>query len=91
MSEADLPRCKSCFAVLRFVTLTSGKRMPCNPVADPRGSVAARKTPRGYVDGVVLKHGEVVPTGFTVFVTHYRDCDMQPRPVKPAPRPAELF
>lgn len=26
MPDADLPRCRSCFAVLRFITLTSGNR-----------------------------------------------------------------
>ena len=91
MSDADLPRCRSCFAVLRFIEMGSGKRMPCNPVADRTGNVAARKTPRGYVDGVVLHKGETAPEGFTVFRPHWADCDMRPRNAKPAAPSGSLF
>ena len=90
MSETDLPRCRSCFAVLRFVRMGTGKAMPCNPVPDKTGNVAARKTRTGYVDGFVLRSGgAVVPEGYTLFRTHFADCDMRPRTTKP--RSADLF
>ena len=91
MADADLPRCRSCWAVLRFVRMATGKSMPCNPVADPSGNVAARKTPRGYADGVVLALGEPAPAGFTTFRPHWADCDMRPRNAKPVAPADPLF
>lgn len=79
---ADVPRCRSCFAVLRFVVMTSGKRMPVEPVRDPHGIVAARKVGRDFVDGVVLKNGEVPPEGFTTFRPHWADCEHAKRAAK---------
>lgn len=79
---ADVPRCRSCWAVLRFVVMTSGKRMPVEPVRDPHGIVAARKVGRDFVDGVVLKNGEVPPEGFTTFRPHWADCEHAKRAAK---------
>lgn len=91
MADADLPRCRSCWAVLRFITLTSGSKLPVNPVpGQGRATHAARKTPKGYVDGVVLRRGEPVPSGFVGFRLHKADCDMEPR-AKAAVRTDPLF
>lgn len=38
---AEVPRCRSCWAVLRFVRMTSGKAMPVNPVRDLRADLVA--------------------------------------------------
>ena len=92
MADADLPRCRSCWAVLRFVRMLTGKAMPCNPVVDPSGNVAARKQPKGgYGDGVLLAKGEVPPAGYTTFRPHWADCDMRPRNAKPAKPADPLF
>mgnify|MGYP000844061078 FL=1 len=89
MTDADVPRCRSCFAVLRFVLMGSGKKMPCNPVPDPTGNVAARKTPKGYVDSHVLRSGGPgALDGYTVFRSHFSQCDMKPRGVPKPPSPS---
>jgi hypothetical protein len=89
---ADFPRCRSCWAVLRFVVMASGKRMPVEPVRDPKGIVAARKVGRDYIDGVVLRGGETPPAGFTTFRPHWADCEHAKRAQKgetEAPRPLD--
>lgn len=92
MSDADLPRCRSCWAVLRFVRMATGKAMPCNPVADPDGNVAARKLAKGgYGDGVVLAKGEIPPAGWTTFRPHWADCDMRLRNRAPVAPNQPLF
>lgn len=92
MADADLPRCRGCWAVLRFITLTSGAKLPVNPVpGQDRSTHAARKTPKGYVDGVVLRHGEPVPPGFVGFRLHKADCDMAPRGARPVTRTDTLI
>lgn len=91
MSDADLPRCRSCFAVLRFVRMDTGKAMPCNPVPDRTGNVAARKTSKGYADGVVLTKGQLAPEGFATFRPHWADCDMKSRNGKPSTPSGSLF
>lgn len=89
MADADLPRCRSCFAVLRFIEMSSGKKMPCNPVPDPTGNVVARKAPKGYVDGYVMTAGGgFVSEGYTVFRSHFSQCDMKPRGVPRPPSPS---
>ena len=90
-AESDLPRCRSCFAVLRFIELGSGKKMPCNPVPDPTGNVVARKGPTGYVDGYVLRSGGPgAPEGYVTFRSHFSQCDMKARG-KPQPPSPSLF
>lgn len=92
MPEADLPRCRSCFAVLRFITLTSGAKLPVNPVPNqPRATHAARKSGKGYVDGFTLRHAEQIPPGYAGFRIHRADCDSEPRPAKPASPSSPLF
>ncbi|MGC4106069.1 MAG: hypothetical protein QM753_06900 [Thermomicrobiales bacterium] len=69
------PFCRECGATLRFITMAdSGKRMPVNPVPDPRGRIAARFTGHRWAGGYVLKAGEAPRPGFKVFRTHYADC-----------------
>lgn len=91
MADADLPHCRSCGSRLRFVRMTTGKAMPCNPVADRTGNVAALKTPRGYAEGVVLTHGEPAPDGYTRFRPHWADCDGRKRNAKPVAPADTLF
>ena len=81
------PECKRCRAIIRFVELKSGNFMPCNPIPDNTGNVAARKIDLGndrvrYVDGFVIKNGHLVPPGFTRFRPHWADCN--PNTAKPA-------
>lgn len=85
-SPVDLPRCRSCMATLRFVVMSTGKRMPCNPVPDRTGNVAAVKAGTEYAGGIVLKKGETAPDGFITFRPHWADCDMEPRTHKGAVR-----
>ena len=72
MPDSTPPQCRSCGSRLRFVRMLTGKAMPCNPVADPSGNVAARRDPRrgGYVGGVVLSQGQAAPDGYTRFRPH---------------------
>ena len=91
MADLTPPQCRSCGSRLRFVRMLTGKSMPCNPVSDPTGNVAARKTPRGYADGVVLAKGETAPAGYTTFRPHWADCDMRPRNAKPVAPADPLF
>lgn len=86
----EQPTCRSCGAGLRFVRTTHGKAMPCNPVPDPTGNVAARRNERGvYVDAYVITASMPLSEGFTVFRPHWADCTM--RPPGPAPKPNALF
>jgi hypothetical protein len=72
----DIPRCRSCWAALRFIRMTSGKSMPVEPVKDPRGIVAARKVGSGYVDGFVLSAAVPdAPEGYDTFRPHWADCE----------------
>ncbi len=72
---ATVPRCKHCWSVLRFITLASGKRLAVNPPRWPGGKThAARKVGADYVDGVVLRHGDPIPPGYTGFRVHAADC-----------------
>lgn len=72
---ADVPRCRSCWAVLRFITLTSGSKLAVNPVPNQgRATHAARKAAKGYIDGVVLARGESIPPGYDGFRVHAADC-----------------
>ena len=73
------PECNRCRAVIRFVEMASGKRMPCNPIPDPAGNIAARPVRYGagsvvYVDGYVLRAGQTAPEGWTTFRAHWADC-----------------
>ena len=73
------PKCKRCHAVLRFVEMATGSRMPVNPITDPAGNVVARPVRFGvgqvvYVDGRVLRAGETAPAGWTTFRSHFADC-----------------
>lgn len=92
MADLTPPQCRSCGSRLRFVRMLTGKAMPCNPVADPSGNVAARKLARGgYGDGVVLAKGETAPAGFTTFRPHWADCDMRLRNRAPVAPNQPLF
>ena len=87
---ADHPTCRSCGAGLRFVRTTAGRAMPCNPIPDPGGNVAARQNDRGqWVDAYVITASMPLSPGFTAFRPHWADCTMQPP--KPAPKPDALF
>ena len=65
MTDADLPHCRNCFAVLGFITLTSGSKVPYTAPAafQPRPTHAARKVGKAFVDGFVLRHAEQIPPG----------------------------
>ena len=92
MPDADLPRCRSCFAVLRVITLTSGAKLPVNPVPNqPRPTHAARKVGKAFVDGFVLRHAEQIPPGYQGFRIHKADCKTDTPPAPPRPPSPSLF
>lgn len=92
MPDSTPPQCRSCGARLRFVRMTSGRSMPCNPVPDPSGAVAARREPRGgWGKGYILASGETPPEGYTTFRPHWADCDMRKRNAKPVAPSPTLF
>ena len=83
MIRVPAPECKRCHAVLRFVEMATGSRMPVNPIPDPTGNVTARPVRFGasrvvYVDGRVLRAGETAPEGWPTFRPHFADCKDAP-------------
>ena len=92
MSDAYLPRCRSCFAVLGFITLTSGAKVPYTAPAafQPRPTHAARKVGKTFVDGFVLRHAEQIPPGYQGFRIHQADCKAEPA-TQPKPPSPSLF
>ncbi len=92
MADLTPPQCRSCGAVLRFVRMSSKRSMPCNPVPDPSGIVAARRQSRGgWGEGYVLASGEGAPEGWTTFRPHWADCDMRLRNRAPVAPNQPLF
>ena len=93
MTDADLPRCRNCFAVLGFITLTSGAKVPYTAPAafQPRPTHAARKVGKAFVDGFVLRHAEQIPPGYQGFRIHKADCKTDTPPAPPRPPSPSLF
>lgn len=93
------PECKRCRAVLRFVEMATGSRMPVNPIADPAGNIAARPIRFGagkvvYVDGYTLRAGETAREGWVTFRPHWADCkdtDQLRRPARTRSQTDFLF
>lgn len=76
---AAAPTCRRCGAVLRFVHMATGSRMPVDPIPDPAGTICARRVSFGnnqvvYVDGYTLKAGQPAPERWTTFTTHFTHC-----------------
>lgn len=56
--RGDMSRCRACRATILWVRMPSGKLMPCNPVPDDEGNVAAMRDARGVWVGHVLRKAE---------------------------------
>lgn len=81
--------CRECGATLRFVRMRSGKPMPVDPVADPRGNVAALKVGDRYSDGRVITQKDPAAVGEVVFNAHWNSCPMGRRKKAAAPKPVD--
>lgn len=73
--------CRACSGTLRWVEMESGRHLPVDPVPTPRtGDIAARLVGNRYVAGYKISRLRPLLPGYTRFDSHYRTCDMKPRP-----------
>lgn len=80
--------CYRCGAQIRFVRMESGKPMPCNPIPDDKGNVAALRRGDGqYVDGYAVSRNRPPQAGYTLFRPHFADCS-KPKKAAAEPPPA---
>lgn len=71
--------CHYCSATMIFVKLDSGKPIPCDPIPDDTGTVAAVRRAHAWV-GYVVSRAKPWKPGYTLFRAHRASCKPdQPR------------
>lgn len=85
-----MAKCRACYRVVRFVSLTSGGSVPVEPNPDECGTLAARRVGAELVEGRFLARGEAAPAGYRLYLPHRETCTQAGRPRTGAPRPASL-
>lgn len=74
-----LAECRACTLPIRFVTLTSGKKMPVNPKPNDRGNVATRLIAGELHGRVVGPRSKPADHREVLYMAHFATCDGRPK------------
>lgn len=85
-----MSRARCCRRPVAWVLLSTGNRMPVDPVPDERGNVAARLVGR-RLEGRVLKKDEPAPEGWQRYMPHQALCEIASHSRKGKRAPAALL
>lgn len=76
--------CQECAVPIVFALLDTGKRIPLNPLPDPKGNVACRIV-GGNLRGFVVSRDRLPGAAHPVrMIPHFSTCEAR----KPSPKPA---
>ena len=84
---ARTTKCRDCGLEVMFLHTRDGKRMPVDPYPHEDGTVAARPHAGAYVDGHVIKAGQLPGPGYRRFLPHFATCQARRRAREQRPRP----
>lgn len=79
--------CRECCDPIVFVQLDTGKRIPCNPIPNERGNVAARVIGHNLHGFVITADKQPGPFYTFRMLPHFATCTERkgPEPAKPVP------
>lgn len=77
--------CQECCNPILFVLLNTGKRIPVDPIPNPRGNVAAMRIGNN-LHGHVIANNTTPNDRFTLHMPHHATCPDRPGPEPKKPR-----